>query len=101
MSLYFLKDLRFMDTIDPAVFYFDNLFVRNRIRVVNSSKKTLGKKWNGKLGLTKFLMRCLMIYFPQINTIWCESFNFTHVSLLDFVQKALEYGMFNFQEMEA
>jgi hypothetical protein len=89
-----------MDTIDPAVFYFDNLFVRNRIRVVNSSKKTLGKKWNGKLGLSNFLLRCLMMYFPQTNTIWCESFNFTHVSLLEFVQKALEYGMFNCQEME-
>lgn len=101
ISLYFLEDLRFFDTVDPGSFYFDNLWVRNRIRVVNREKKRLGRVWGGELGVSGFLMGCLRVYFPQSNSIWCESFNFTHVSVLDFVQKALEYGMFKMSEMES
>ena len=90
-----------MDNIDSSLFYFDNLFIRNRIRIVNRSKKATGKKWSSKLDLTNFLFKCLNIYFPQHLTIWCESFNFTHVSLLCLVQQALECGFFKMEEMQS
>ena len=96
--LYIKRDMRFRDMIDAQNIEYNNPFARTRIRQYNSTKNDLGLYYSNEIRLNKFILETLPKFFPLINGIWCDSFHFAHVSILEMTRVACEYGFFTAED---
>lgn len=89
---YLRRDMRFRDYIDANNVEYNNPYARERIRTYNRSKNELGRFWDEDFKLAQFCIDILGKFFPLMNAIWSDSYHFAHVSVLECVRIACEYG---------
>ena len=86
--LCFKRDMRFRDMIDAQNIEYNNPYARERIRQYNSGKNEQGLYYSNEIKLNKFILEIIPKFFPLINGIWCDSFHFAHVSILELTRNA-------------
>ena len=85
LHLYLLADLKFLDRLDSLNIEYNNPYSRVRIRQANSQSDA-GSKYISKFKISKFCIKLLGTFFPNVNGIWTDYYNFTHVVVLEIVR---------------
>ena len=100
INLWLKSDMKFLDTIDSNNIEYNNPFARQRIRVNNREKEACGKFFVDQVKIADWCEDLLEIFFPQVNFIWSDYHQFTHVSVLALVRWCFEYGFIEFERVE-
>jgi hypothetical protein len=85
LHLYLLADLKFLDRLDSLNIEYNNPYSRVRIRLFNSQSEA-GSRYISKFCIQKFCLGLLGTFFPNVNGIWTDWFNFTHCVVLEIVR---------------
>ena len=98
-NMYFLKDLRYCDKIDPLNIEVNNPYTRQLIRNTNTASQC-GHFYIHEFELDRFCMNLLERFFPNVNNAWCNWNHFTHVKVLHLVRYVLAYGFFKEKDVD-
>ena len=93
-NLIFLNDMKFLDKVDAHNVEYNNPYARDIIRQYNREKNPIGHYYTKDFKIGEFCKNLMDVYFPLINGIWCDSFDFAHVSVLQLVRNVFAYGFF-------